>query len=364
MQSVEVVPGLWVAVEEDADAHDTQPELWPSFGEYPVYTDTVYQTMTDDTLRNKQYVAALQRLVHGRTVIDIGTGRDLNWAVASVHAGARHVDAIEIMPNTFARASEFLARSELSDAIDLHLGSSTDIRLPLPADVCVTETIGSVAGAEGAAATITDARARLIRGDGVVVPDSAVTMAAGASFDAVMGRSKPGFDKAAIPTLHSIFRWNGAPFDVRLRITRPDQTAIVTTGQPIELLDFNGDLLLEQERTVSMNIERPGTIDGILTWMHLQCAPDLPVLSTLVNVTNWGAVFFPLFDKPVPVDKGDTLVLTSRVTLSDDRVHPDYAFEATVRTRAGTYAGQHVSFHHGVRTGTSAIHRSLLYGHS
>ena len=49
-------------------------ETWPSIAEHFVYDELLYHAMTHDELRNQKYRYAIDRLVPGKTVVDIGTG--------------------------------------------------------------------------------------------------------------------------------------------------------------------------------------------------------------------------------------------------------------------------------------------------
>lgn len=349
-----------VQVEDPGFTYSGEPQLWPSIGEYPVYDETLYQAMTDDTFRNELFSLALAKIAPGKRVLDIGTGRDLNWAVEGVRAGAEHVIAMEAIPNTYRRAAENLDAWGLKERILLYHGSSTDLTITERAEVCVSETIGSVAGAEGAAAIFLDARRRHLTQDSVAIPHRCVTRAAAVSFDGVMRRADSGFAADSMAFLERIFSINEGPFDVRLRIRDPDLSALTSTSGIVEVLEFNGDLALDQDRAITLDIDRTGAVDGILAWMEMSCMPELPTLSGLDKNNHWGSIYFPLFDTPIPVKRGDRLELRSQILVSDDGVHPDYYFEATLRTGASTYLGDASFKHHGDDFRRSAIHRRLF----
>ncbi|XYH97092.1 class I SAM-dependent methyltransferase [Sorangium sp. So ce1128] len=334
--------------------------LWPSIGEYPIYDASLYQTLTDDEERNGRFRAALRRLAPGKVVLDIGTGQHLNWARESVQCGAAHALAIEEMEESYRNASQKLRSLGLEKAITLLHGSSASLEIEPKADVCVAEIIGSIAGAEGAAAILADARRRHLAPGGVIVPHRCVTQAAAVCLRDVLDRHEVAFSPEAIKYLEKIFTWNRAPFDVRLRIRKPAQSAILSNHAPVEILEFNGNLLIEQEARVILTIDRPGRIDGILTWLQISCLPDERPLDALRDVTSWASVYFPLFESEIPVDHGDTLDLVFRTALSDGGVHPDYALAATLRTRHGEHSAAHTSPHHGQTFREHAVYRALF----
>ncbi|MFJ6140726.1 class I SAM-dependent methyltransferase [Kitasatospora sp. NPDC092286] len=338
-----------------------RPALWPTVGEYPIYDQFLYSTMTTDHERNQRFLAALAKLAPGRRVLDIGTGEDLLWAYESVRAGARNALAVEVIDDAFHKAADTLATLDQRDLITLLLGESTTLRFAPKVDVCVAEIIGSLAGAEGAAAVLTDARNRHLVPEGLVVPHRAVTLAAAVRLADLLPGQPVAFSQAAIPYLQSIFDWHGRPFDIRLRIENPHTGALLSDGRPVEVLDFNGELRTEQRTTTRLAITRAGQVDGVLTWLNLWCLPDDEPLDALRMRTNWASIYFPLFDAPVPVAPGDVLELTVETALSDDGIHPDYRLVAVLHTLDGTeHHGSLTSPHHGGPFRAHPAYRSLF----
>src|SRR5262249_9030918 len=72
-----------------AQLSDDEVQLWPSIGEYFVYDDLIYHGLTNDELRNDKYRSALKRVVKGRIVVDIGTGKDAILARICAECGAK-----------------------------------------------------------------------------------------------------------------------------------------------------------------------------------------------------------------------------------------------------------------------------------
>ncbi|HTZ45032.1 MAG TPA: hypothetical protein VMB79_14310 [Jatrophihabitans sp.] len=337
-----------------------EPRLGPSIGEYPVYDTALYATMTQDAARNELFRAALAALCPGRRVLDLGTGADLLWAVESHRAGARHVDAVEVIEQSYRAADRVRAGLAHPAAITLHHGTSTELALPDRVDVCVGEVIGSLAGAEGAAAVMADVRERLLTADGVIVPHRAVSLAAGASLRQLLGGRTIAFAPSTVPYLAGVFAAGGGPHDVRLRVTDPAAAALLTDHAEVESLDFNGNLRTTQEHEVSLTVRRPGVLDGLLTWLRLWCVAGGPELDALATRTNWASVFFPLFDEEIAVAVGDRLDVRLHVRPGEDGLHPDYLVTARLTTAAGTHEGRLASRHRGSAFRASRIHRDLF----
>ncbi|WDZ83889.1 hypothetical protein [Micromonospora cathayae] len=357
-----VVAGSTVRVRVDPAGGTTPgvPTLGPSIGEYPCYDPASYARMTDDEERNRRFRAALARLAPGRVVLDVGTGADLLWARESVRYGARRVVAVEAMEESFRRAGTWLAEPDLGERVTLLRGLSTELDVTPLADVCVAEIIGSLAGAEGVAAVLADARRRHLAPGAVVVPHRCVTLAAPVAFRRLLGGGPVAFGADTVGYLRTIFAWHGGPFDVRLRVTDPARDALLGAGRVVEVLDLNGHLPLEQRRTVRLTVDRPGVVDGVLTWLRLWSLPDGEPLDALREASNWASIYFPLFDTEHPVEPGDTLDLTVTSTLGDDGVHPDYHLDAVLHTSAGSRTGSHTSPYRGGPFRDHPIHRHLF----
>lgn len=361
IQHIEI-PGHSLSVRVDpGPEREDSPALWPSVGEYPIYDPFLYTTMTTDEERNRRFRTALAHLAPDRRILDIGTGQDLLWAREGVQAGARYAVAIEVIEDAFHKAAANLPTLASPDRITLLLGESTQLRFAPRADVCVAEIIGSLAGAEGAAAVLADARTRLLEPGGLVIPHRAATLGAAVRLSDLLPGQPVAFAEAALPYLRSIFDWHGSPFDVRLRVENPSADALLSEGAPVEVLDFNGDLRTQQRTTTSLAITRTGLVDGVLTWLNLWCLPDEEPLDALRMKTNWASIYLPLFDSPVPVEPGDVLELTFAASLSDDLVHPDYQLSGVLHTADGQqHRGDIASPHHGGAFRSHAIYRDLF----
>ena len=128
----------------------------------------------------------------------------------------------------------------------------------------------------------------------------------------------------------------------------------------MERLEFNGDLRVEQVAHVRLTITRPGTVDGVLTWLVLRRLPDQEPLDAMWGETNWASIYLPLLDEGVPVEAGDILDLTFRTVLSDDGVHPDYHLSGVLRTANGVHRAEHISAYRSRTRHGHPIYRALF----
>ena len=118
--------------------------------------------MLHDDRRTSDYLAAIAAAVRpGDVVLDIGTGSGV-LAVAAARAGARRVYAVEAS-DIAGVAERVFAANGVRTASRSSRGWSREIELPEPADLLVSEVIGSEPLEEEILETTLDARRRLLK---------------------------------------------------------------------------------------------------------------------------------------------------------------------------------------------------------
>ena len=133
------------------------------------YSLTGYGEMIADTVRMECYVEALRRAVSpGCTVLEIGTGTGIA-AMIACQFGAKRVYAVE-PSSAIAVASELAAENGFADRITFVRGLSTDLTLPAGADVIVSDLRGVLPLFGHHIGSIADARTRLLRPGGTMIP--------------------------------------------------------------------------------------------------------------------------------------------------------------------------------------------------
>ncbi|HPQ80923.1 MAG TPA: class I SAM-dependent methyltransferase, partial [bacterium] len=126
--------------------------------------------MVDDARRTAPLLAAVKGAVKaGDIVLDIGTGTGL-LAVAAAKAGASRVLAIDCDAEALDSARASAEKASVDDVITFVEALSFDTKLKRRADVVLCETVGSFAFDENILATLSDAKRRLLKSGGLIVP--------------------------------------------------------------------------------------------------------------------------------------------------------------------------------------------------
>ncbi|WP_413802521.1 50S ribosomal protein L11 methyltransferase [Streptomyces iranensis] len=343
--------------------------LFASIGEYPVYDDVAYEVMIKDERRMNRYVEAVRRYAPGRTVLDIGTGKDAVWALAAARAGARHVWAVEVIPTSARIARETIEEAGFADRITVIEGLSTEIELPEPVDMCVSEIIGTLGGSEGAGSVLRDARKRLVKPGGVFIPHRSVTAAVALDLDSANRGRPPGFPPFVFRYVEEVFASVGRPFDLRVVLEGlQDSPAVrersyLSDPAEVEPLEFNGDLDPEGTDGAELTFTRAGTVSGLALGMRLWVAEGDEPIDSLVQPSSWTPVYAPLSVAGLPVRPGDRFAFDFTTTLSDDGVHPDYALTGELHRADGPAVPlSWSSTHHGDGFRATPFYRSLFPG--
>ena len=311
------------------DVAKRQPTLRP----FKVGFDAaaIHIRMLDDRPRTAGYLAAIEATVRpGDVVIDLGTGTGV-LAVAAARAGAERVYAIEASAIGRAARAVFEANG-VADRITLVQGWSTQVALPEPADVLVSEIIGNEPLGERVLEATADAIRRHLKPDARFIPRGVRI------YGVPVEVPPPAFAEHRF-TEESLRRWAswyGIDFGPLYR------TAVYPTyyqyfvepartrewkrlAEPALLSEI--DLTIENQpridRTVSATTTAGGTLNGLIVYFDLDLAPGV-VLSlhpdTVEPSCSWKQPVW-LLKEPFPVRPGEELSIeyayrASRVPIS------------------------------------------------
>lgn len=276
-----------------------------------------YGHMLDDAVRMRAYEAALRAAITpGCTVLDLGTGIG-GMAILACRLGAGRVVAVEPTDGLLV-ARQLAAANGLADRIECVQGLSTDLVLPTPADVVVSDLRGALPLLGKHLATVADARRRLIAPGGTLIPlrdTLRVTLVeAPEAWTDSAGRWPEALGIQAAPFREIVTnRWGKARITPDMLLAEP-----VTWG----VLEYHADPHPDIAATVTLEVARDGTAHGLGMWFDAELTPGVR-FSTAPGEPDaiYGRAFFPL-SAPVVVAGGDTVELAIRARLVDD----DYAW--------------------------------------
>jgi len=129
-----------------------------------------YKLMMEDKVRMDAYHRAIRRVCPGQIVCEIGVGLG-PLSLMALHAGAKRVYGIELDAEALNAATEVIRANGFGpDRFVPLVGLSTQVALPEPVDVLLSETLDSMGIGENTARYMSDARERLLKPNGIMLP--------------------------------------------------------------------------------------------------------------------------------------------------------------------------------------------------
>lgn len=261
-----------------------------------------HRSMVVDSARMRAYARAVMAAVKpGDVVLDLGCGTGVLSFLACV-AGASRVYAVE-QSAVISLAEELSRRNGFDDRIVFLNDWSAGVELPEQVDVLLTETIGNAAIDEGIVGWMMDARLRLLRPGGAVVPETLrLWTAAVESWD----------DHALVAD------WCSGPltFDFTAAHERARDTlwwvdlpakSVLTDPALVSTLDLRE----AEDRTIDasgvLSSKRKGTVHGLACWFDAELVSGITVSNKPpAEAPSWSQAFLPAA-QPFRVTAEETL---------------------------------------------------------
>jgi len=283
-----------------------------------MYSLHFYGQMIADVARMEAYVDALRKMVSSDSVVmDLGCGPGV-LALIACQLGARRVYAVE-PENVIGLAREAAAANGFADRIEFFENLSTQITLPEPANIIVSDLRGVLPWFQQHIPSIIDARKRLLAPGGVLIPHRDILWAA-------VVEAPEQYEELVGP-------WQGDEFGLDLtagrrlitntwRKTRLTPEQFLTEPVNWTTVDYYELDSPDTSAEISWRASRNGTAHGVAVWFDSELTEGIgfsnhPAAPQLI----YGAGLFP-FPAPVQVSKGDRI----KLRLAADFVQNDYVW--------------------------------------
>lgn len=258
--------------------------------------------MLQDTVRVLAYQAAIARHSRGCSVVEVGCGSGI-LSIFAARAGARRVVAIE--ESEIASLAEQMFRANGCDGIvELRRANSRDVELDEPADLLIHEILGSDPFAENLLPAVLDARERLLRPGGRLLPWRVQVLCLGVEVE-----TKPHRDQAYLlaeaaeaqrlygldmtPLLELLAaadpRQIEPPFDdADAKMFKPkvlsEECLLVDLDLRTDGLDKAGE-----PSEARLRIQSPGTLGALAVYFRAHLDEDIQLANApFAPLTSWG----------------------------------------------------------------------------
>jgi len=275
-----------------------------------------HRTLIADKVRNDAFFRALKAVIEpGKSVVaDIGAGTGLLGLMAS-KLGAKDVFLFETAEVAGVAAQVLKANKAKScHLIPCH---STEFRDKLAVDVIVSETLGNYALEENIIATLADARRRLLKPGGHIIPAGITQYVAPVTAPRIDNELRAwqrvghGIDLAPAQamTLNNAY----------VRQLAPDE--LLDNGQSSvawDAIDLQRETRSKRKGEAEWRLTKPSTIYGFATWWTAELVPGVS-LSTGPRAprTHWEQLYFPLL-KPIEAKSREVVGVELRSNSSEE----------------------------------------------
>ena len=247
-----------------------------------MYALSGYGRMVADERRTAAYGEAIARsIVPDSVVVDLGAGTGLLTLLAC-RAGARRVYAVDLSPHLDI-ARRIVQANGFADRVEFIEGDSRHVQLPERADALVADVRGVLPLVDGSVHVLLDARDRLVRPGGAIVPLRERIVCAVGSAPATYAtlvepwiHAPAGFDMAAAAELAV----NG------ITAIPSGGDAALSPGAAWVDLDYSTLTAMSFAGRISLACDQRGLAHGLTLWFEstlaegvvLSTAPSMPPL--------------------------------------------------------------------------------------
>lgn len=264
-----------------------------------------YLQMRDDVARTSAYYQAIDAMVPGRVVLDLGTGALALLAVRCAQAGAAHVYAVEAAPAVADMAQQAVNAAGLAERITILTGSSQELELPTCAEIVVHEILGEIASREGVAHALRDAAGRhvceLSRRMGswsvprraitwvtpVQLPDLSLFEANPANLEAVIEAARADFEDPFFVRDFPVSACALAQSEIFEELCFSDPEPPIPPTLRATRDEYTNSTLMRQVRVHEFVVERAGYLAGFALHITMDCGGNALTITSAESGSHW-----------------------------------------------------------------------------
>lgn len=288
-------------------------------------------------VRVDAYVDALRRSITSESVVlEIGSGPGF-FAILAAKFGARHVYAVD--PSGAVNVGRELAEANgVAGRTTFIQDMSTNVTLPERADLVVSDLRGTLPWLAHHITSIVDARERLMKPDGVLIPARDTVWTTVVDAPNLYGPHVAPWDDNAYGLDLGPARARTTNHQRKGRV-KPEQ--VIVEPQQLATLDYRTITDPNASADLSWKVPRPGTGHGLSIWFDTELtrgigysnAPSAPPISA------YGQLYLP-WTEPVDLAPGDLVHVALGVRLVRER----YAWNWSTRVEHGANGEVKASF--------------------
>ena len=276
--------------------------------------------MINDRERNDTYLQAIRLAIkENQYVLEIGTGSGL-LSMMAIDEGANKVITCEINKSISEIAKKIIAKNGYQEKITVVNKKSTELNLGndlfQKADVIISEIFSSEFVGEGIQSSILDAKKRLLKEGGIMIPEAgdikiALLKSNSKIEDLLLTGMVNKYD------LSDFTQITGNKF-----LNNVNHLDVSFLSKDIIAFSFDfysNKIIKRKEKIIEVPISENGICIGIITWIKVNLYHNIYYENnpTLGNESHWSTPIYT-FKKPLKVSKGD--IIKIKATLLQDQV--------------------------------------------
>jgi len=301
--------------------------LIPHYVLHPFYDiPGLHLLYTCDHHRVNPYKLAIAETIKPEEVVlEIGAGTGILSRFA-VEAGAKRVYAVETSREMLRYAERINVTAGMDQRIVLIHGNSFQTELQEKSDVLVAEIIGGIGNDEGISTIIEDARERLLKPGGKLIPREIEVYLCPICVPEAHAQIPHVYDQDLIVPPEK----GRPPFRAYYQIIGLKPELILAEQKLLDQIDLCGHTKPTFQRGFEFTIERNGIFSGFAAWFKARLSETIILdTSPWAPPTCWGQAYFAV-QHQCEVQKSDLLELTFSARKDGEAFPPVYTWTGSI----------------------------------